>query len=124
MLRRKTSWFIASLTGLLVALCVTPFSFAFLAAALVWGVLLAALMFTVRTRRDKWLPDLAFGLVAIVGMRVTMELVFPGVRSDSLRGLALALLYCCIVGLVYFGYEWNYTQRRLRRGYRGQAPTL
>src|SRR6266545_3492018 len=118
MLRRKAVWFLVSLTGLLVALCVAPFSLAFLASALAWGLLLMALVYIVRTPKDKWLPDLAFGLVVITGMRVTMELIFPEVKSNSRRGWSLALLYCCIVGFVYFGYQWIYTQKRLRRGNR------
>ncbi len=124
MLRNKAAWWVASAVGVLVALCIAPFSFSFLSSGLVSGLLLVALIYFIRTPKDKWLPDLAFGLTGIVATRVTMHLLFPKVESNSPQGWSLTLLYVSIVGFVYFGYGWIDTRKRLGGGDRIQPPIL
>jgi hypothetical protein len=115
MLRRMAWRFGASFAGLLIALSIAPFSFAFLAYGFGWGLLLVALIFIVRTPRDRWLSGLAFGLAVIGGRRASREIIFSEVRLNTLEDLSLALLYCCAVAFVYFGCGWLYTRKQLRR---------
>ena len=105
MKKRSIILFVVSLAAAVVGCWLSPLSTAFILAAVAWGVLYLVLRFGLWTPKSEWLPMLAYCLVLIAGMRVSVRWIFPDVRTGSALDWSLGLLFVGIVGIVVFGFR-------------------
>src|SRR4051812_16566701 len=114
MKKRSIILFLVSLAAAAVGGWLSPLSATFILSAIAWGVLYLVLRFCLWTPKSEWLPMLAYCLVVIAGMRVSMHWIFPDVRTGSAVDWSLGLLFVGIVGIVAFGFRLLFLITRAR----------
>ena len=115
MKKRSIIFFLASLAAAAVGCWLSPLSPTFILAAVAWGVLYLILRFALGTLKSEWLPTLAYCLVVIGGMRVSVSWIFPSVRTGSAPDWSLGLLFAGIVGIIAFGFRLLFLVTKAKR---------